>query len=125
MNRRGFLGRIGLAAAAGAAAKAATALPASSSQPDDFVHNGYRVKWKPWATPANQDVQVGAWLAQHKTEDLAWVSTSTGQCYPSRPWEVFDFTLEPGWPRITGFSSEKELATVKARALGALMEQIS
>ena len=79
------------------------------------------MRWKPFASPANQDVQVGAWLAKHTTKDLQWVSTTTGQCYPSRDWEVMDMTIARDWPRVTGFSSPKELAAVKQRALDALM----
>jgi len=118
MNRRGFLkGAAGVVA--GAAAVAAVATPV---QADNLTHNGYRVKWRDFVSPPNQNVVVGMWLAKHGTRDLQWVSTTLGQCYPSRDWEVVDMSrADDSWPLLTVFSTDAERAPVKARALEKLI----
>lgn len=120
MNRRGFLTRIGGAAVAVGSAGAIAAQASPATNPDDFTHNGYRVKWRDFQSVVDQNVVCGMWHAKHETKDLAWVSTSLGQCYPSRAWEKVDLTLQRGWPMLTIFSTAEERAAVKSRALDAL-----
>lgn len=120
MNRRGFLSRLGGTGAAVVAA-GVTGIDAPHAQADVFTHNGYRVIWRDWVTPANQNVMVGMWLAKHDTIDQQWASTSTGQCYPTRDWEVVDVSRAEGWPRLSVFSTPEERAAVKQRALDALL----
>jgi hypothetical protein len=121
MNRRGFLGGLATGVAGIAGAVAVKVVPASG---DTFMHNGFRVRWKDWITPPNQDVPIGMWFAKHTSKDLQWVSTTLGQCYPSRDWEVVDCTLARDWPQLTGFSSEQEKAAVKQRALEVLIAKL-
>lgn len=126
MNRRKFLkGFSVIATAAGATAAGVKESPsAEARRVDDFDHDGYRVIWREFAAPVNQDVMVGVWRAKHYTQDNEWVSTTLGQCYMSRAWEVVDLSRAPGWPVLTGFSTEAELAVVKQRAKETLLVRL-
>jgi len=122
VNRRGFLGGIGAVVAGGAA----LALPkVAAAHPGELEHNGYRVQWADFVTPVNQGVMFGVWRAKHKTKDLQWASTTLGQCYPTRDWEVLDLTRARDWPMLTTFSTEAEKAEVKERARKALFENLT
>lgn len=122
MNRRNFLtmaGGVGALVGVGAAATRAESEPKAST--DDFIHRSFRVKWRDWMVSANQNVPIGMWIARHESKDLQWVSTSNGQCYPSRDWEVVDLTLARGWPLLTLFSSDADRAEAKDRARTTLL----
>lgn len=125
MNRRGFLkGLGGAAAAVGAVAALPNVKAGTVFGADDFECNGYRVKWREFAEPINQSVLLGMWRAKHYTQDNEWVSTTMGQCYQSRAWEVVDLTRADGWPMLTTFSTDAERAAVKERARLALVAQL-
>lgn len=127
MNRRSFLAGFGVVAAGAAAIVVAPQVAATGEtavHPDDFMHHGYRVKWSGFYDKPDQNVVCGRWHARHGTKDLQWVSTTLGQCYPSRDWEAVDMTLAPGWSITTGFSTDAERAAVKQRALDALMVKL-
>ncbi len=125
MNRRGFFGQFSKGAAATVLAPMVAFAPMAADDPDDFTVNGYRVKWSGWNQRPDQNVTCGMWLAKHGTQDLQWVSTTLGQCYPNRDWEVVDMTLAHDWPLITTFSSDADRTAVKARALIALREKLA
>lgn len=125
MKRRGFLqavGGVGAAIAAGGVGVAAMKAPALN--PDDFMAHGYRVKWREFMPQPAQNVIVGMWHAKHESQDLQWVSTTLGQCYPSRDWEVIDLCRKGGWPLLTGFSTDAERAAVKERARTKLLRKL-
>lgn len=122
MNRRSFFAKAGGAAAVVVAGAHVGSEPRMA---DELEHNGYQIKWRDWNAPVNQNVVFGMWLAKHRSQDNEYVSTTLGQCYPSRAWEVVDTTLARDWPRLTIFSTEAEKAAVKKRALDALIAEIS
>jgi hypothetical protein len=128
MKRRGFLqaiGGVGAAMTVGATTADVTASTAPVAV-DDRPHTvgGYRIKWRDFQTRPDQTVLIGMWHAKHRTQDLQWVSTTTGQCYPSRDWEAVDLTCRAGWPLLTIHSTPEECAAVKQRALVALLERL-
>lgn len=122
MNRRGFLTRIGGAAVAVGTAGAIATQASPAMNPDDFMHAGYRVKWRDFheSSPTTSTL-VGFWRAKHESLDLEWASTTLGQCYPSRAWEQIDLSRANAWPVLTVFSTDAERAAVKQRAKDALL----
>lgn len=125
MDRRNFLRRAGgMGGAAVLVGATAAATAVADQAAEDFTHNGYRVKWRGWISPSNQNIVYGMWIAKHESQDLEWVSTTLGQCYPTRDWEALDLTCAPNWPRLTIFSTDADRATVKARARKALLEAL-
>lgn len=125
MNRRGFLGGFGTAVGTIAAAAALQTGGTPSVPPDNMVRNGYNILWRDFTSPVNQNIIVGFWCARNDKDDNHYVSTTLGQCYPSRDWEVIDLTLAKDWPHLTIFASPEERAEVKRRAFDALMTAIS
>ncbi len=125
MKRREFFWRFGSGAAVAVAAPAGVLLAKPTTPTsDEFVYNGYRVKWRDFIAPINRGVMCGVWLAKHTTIDQEWVSTTLGQCYATRAWEGLDMTRADGWPLVTVFSTDRERAVVKERARTALLRQL-
>lgn len=125
MNRRGFLkGLGGATAAVGAVMVVPNVKAGTPFSGDEFRHAGYRVKWRDFEEPINQSVLIGMWRAKHDTQDNEWASTTLGQCYQTRAWEVIDMSRANGWPLLTTFSTDAERAAVKDRAKAALLAKL-
>jgi hypothetical protein len=123
MNRRAFLGVVGGTVAAVVAVGASA--PRVS---DDFAYRGWRVRWRGWKSPVNQEIVIGYWTATQPPPNPRFLySTTMGVVRGAGELDVLDLTWMRGeWPspHALAAASESEREAVKAAAWRALKSEI-
>lgn len=116
MNRRRFL----CGTLAGSASLALAKVP--DVGPNEFVYRGWRVRWRGWIEPVNQNVRVGVWLASGRGG--FWYSTTMGVTHRANELDVMDLSRAGDGVVLTGFSSEVECAAAKEAARVRLLRAL-
>lgn len=121
INRRGLLKTLACIVPGGAVVVAGLNLQLSEKSDDEFVYDGWRVKWRNWIPFTNQDALVGVWYAYKDGERnpaTGYYSAWPGNAGAIRLGNVMDLSMRTTQFLITSVSSDedKEFAKAAARA---------
>jgi hypothetical protein len=127
MNRRDLLKRLGLALPAVVVVPTAVlAVDSKPQTPDDFMLNGWRVKWGGWREVAQMDIKVGWWAAYGGPGDrwhLYSAYPGNASAFPPGAW--FDIACRDDQQIPLPIATEEDLARFKAICLERLKKLIA
>ena len=103
------------------------ALGAASSAPvaDEFMYRGFRLLWRGWIEPVNQNVSIGVWWAINEETDKCYAGTTLGVAERvHNEMDCIDTTRMRDWPIVNAFSTAAERAAAKERGRLNLLKAI-
>ena len=93
--------------------------------PDEFMFDGWRVKWSGWRLVENMDVKVGFWVGYGApTDQWHLCSAWPGMCRPYVRGAMFDIALRPNQTMPTYDATEKDMDVFRGLCLERLKRLI-